>query len=273
MWKESKIISKNIKNNPIGFFDSGVGGLTVLKQFRELLPYEDCLYFGDTKNMPYGEKSKTELIKISNKIFKFFEEKNVKAVVMACNTTSSNVYDTLKNNYNFKIYPIIQSVTGILANLPVTRLGVFATHATINSHAYSQGINRKNKKMEVIEIACPDWVRIVENKTETKLESIEKIKSRMDEMLLCSPEKIVLGCTHYPYLINQLERYVPREMLINPAEYFVKFIKKDLVENNILSDKTTGGYEKFFVSANPEQFKTAGSMFYEVKTTPELIIL
>lgn len=223
--------------------------------------------------MPYGEKSKVQLIKFSNDIFKFFEEKNVKAVIMACNTTSSTVYDTLKNNYNFKIYPIIQSVTGILANLPIERLGVFATHATINSHAYANGINKKNKKITVTEIACPDWVKIVENKTETKPESRIKIKLHMDEMLKSAPQKIVLGCTHYPYLINQLKEYAPEEMFINPAEHFAKFIKKDLSENNLLSDKTSEGCETFYVSANPEQFKSAGSMFYEVKSMPELIKL
>ena len=106
----------------IGFFDSGVGGLTVLKQFRNLLPSEDCLYFGDTKNMPYGEKSEKELIEFADRIFKFFEQKQVKAVVMACNTTSAVTYEKLKEKYNFKIYPIIQSVTKLLASKPVKRI-------------------------------------------------------------------------------------------------------------------------------------------------------
>lgn len=223
--------------------------------------------------MPYGEKNKNELIKFSNQIFKFFEEKKVKAVVMACNTTSSNVYNELKDNYNFKIYPIIQSVTNILANLPISTIGVFATHATINSHAYSKGINLSNKKMNVVEIACPDWVRIVEEKTENKGESLEKIKVRMEEMLRHNPEKIILGCTHYPYLLEQLKQYAPEELFINPAEHFAKFIKKDLMQKDLLNEKNTYGEEHFFVSANPENFKNAGSMFYEIKSTPELIKL
>ena len=223
--------------------------------------------------MPYGEKSKTDLIKFSNKIFKFFEEKEIKAVVMACNTTSSNVYDDLKNNYNFRIYPIIQSVTGILANLPIERLGVFATQATINSHAYSYGVNKNNKKIEVIEIACPEWVKIVESKTENKAASIEQIKSKMDEIKRFNPQKIVLGCTHYPYLLTQLSKYAPEDTFINPAESFVNFIKKDLEKLNLLSDKTTRGSEKIYVSSNPEQFKSAASMFYEIAQTPELIKL
>lgn len=243
----------------------------MLKKFREVLPNEDCLYFGDTANMPYGEKSKAELIKFSNKIFKFFEERNVKAVVMACNTTSSNVYDTLKNNYNFKIYPIIQSVTGLLANLPIERLGVFATNATINSHAYANGVHKNNKKMEVLEIACPDWVKIVESKTENKPASLELIKAKVGEMMKFRPEKIVLGCTHYPYLTEQLGKYAPAELFINPAESFVNYIKKDLEKLSLLTDKTTEGFEKIYVSANPEQFMAAGSMFYEVKELPELV--
>lgn len=176
MWRELTIISNNIKNNPIGFFDSGVGGLTVLKQLRELMPQENCIYFGDTKNMPYGEKNKDQLIKFSEGIFNFLGKQGVKAVVMACNTTSATVYDTLKDNFDFKIYPIIQSVTQILAELPVKKLGILATHATINSHAYKNGIQKINPDVEVIEHACPEWVKIVEGKLEDRPESISAIK-------------------------------------------------------------------------------------------------
>ena len=231
------------------------------------------MYFGDTKNMPYGEKTKEELITFSKKIFDFFEKQGVKAVVMACNTTSANVYDILKNKYDFKIYPIIQSVTNIMAKLPVKKLGVFATHATINSHAYKRGINSTNKDIEVIEIACPDWVRIVEEKIENTPQSLTKIQTKTEEMLALKPEKIVLGCTHYPYLINQLKQFAPENIFINPAKAFAEFIKEDLSKNNLLADKTSKGLEKFYVSANPENFQKAGSMFYEINELPELISL
>lgn len=245
----------------------------MLKQFREILPAEDCLYFGDTLNMPYGEKTKEELIEFSNNIFKFFETKNVKAVVMACNTTSSMAYESLKDNYNFKIYPIIQSVTSMIAQIPVKNIGVFATPATINSHAYKNGLTCSNNQLNIIEIACPEWVRIVEEKAENMPESLNKIKTKMDEMLFHNPEKIILGCTHYPYLLNLLKKYAPEEMFINPAIKFTEYIKKDLEKHNLLNPKNTKGYEKFYVSSRPEQFRLSGSMFYEVKELPELIKL
>lgn len=273
MWRELTIISNNIKNNPIGFFDSGVGGLTVLKQLRELMPQENCIYFGDTKNMPYGEKNKDQLIKFSEGIFNFLGKQGVKAVVMACNTTSATVYDTLKDNFDFKIYPIIQSVTQILAELPVKKLGILATHATINSHAYKNGIQKINPDVEVIEHACPEWVKIVEGKLEDRPESISAIKKDLDKVLSSTPDKIVLGCTHYPYLINILKEFAPEDMFINPATAFAKYIKKDL-ENKVLASTASGhGREIYYVSGKPENFQTAASIFYPVNELPEQIIL
>ena len=258
---------------PIGFFDSGVGGLTVLKQFRNLLPSEDCLYFGDTKNMPYGEKSEKELIEFADRIFKFFEQKQVKAVVMACNTTSAVTYEKLKDKYNFKIYPIIQSVTKLLASKPVKRIGILATHATINSHAYKNGIKKYNPDMEVFEIACPGWVKIVENGLENNKQSLCEIKNKLDEMLSFNPEKIVLACTHYPYLLPQLSMFADRSLFIDPSKAFAEFIKEDLQKSGMLSNSKTEGREEFFVSASPKNFKSAASIFYNISTKPELVDL
>lgn len=258
---------------PIGFFDSGVGGLTVLKQLRKILPDEDCLYFGDTKHMPYGEKSEDELIAYADSIFKFFEEKGVKAVVMACNTTSAVTYEKLKNNYNFKIYPIIQSVTNILSQLEINKLGILATHATINSHAYSNGIKKLNPNMDVIEIACPGWVKIVENRLEQSAQSHREIRIKLEEMITNNPEKIVLACTHYPYLLPQLSMYADKDLFIDPAEAFADFIKKDLEKRGMLSASKNTGSEEFFVSASPENFEKASSIFYNISSKPVLVNL
>lgn len=222
--------------------------------------------------MPYGEKSKEQLINFSDNIFRFLEKKGVKAVVMACNTTSATTYETLKNNYNFKIYPIIQSVTSILANLPIKRIAVLATNATINSHAYKIGISKINPHMEVIEHACPGWVKIVEGKLEAKKESLESIKSDLQAVLKFNPEKIVLGCTHYPYLLPQLKELAPESMFINPAEAFAKYIKADLEKAGLINNNGKGS-ETFYVSGNPENFQSAASIFYNIKELPEQIIL
>ena len=260
-----------LNNSPIGFFDSGVGGVTVFEQVKKLLPDENYIYFGDTKNMPYGEKTETQLLELADRIFKFLEKQNSKAVIMACNTTSAVVYEKLKNNYDFEIYPIIQSVAKEIAKLPLKKIGVFATHATINTHCYKTEIQRYNPDMEVFEIACPGWVKIVENGEEQTNDAINAVMEKMDEMKKYNPEKIILGCTHYPYLLDILTQFAERESFINPSIEFAKIIKQDLKTKGLLN--TTGGnsFEKFYVSKSPENFKKAASMFYQINEMPELV--
>ncbi|MBP3820598.1 glutamate racemase [bacterium] len=256
-------ILNNIKNSPIGFFDSGVGGLTVLSKVKKLMPNESFIFYGDTAHVPYGEKTKEQLLEYSKPILKFFEQKKCKAVVMACNTTSSIIYNDIKGKYNFKIYPVVQSVAKMLANLDVERLGVFATKATIQSGAYEREISKYNKNIEIFGQFCPDWVKIVEeNLIEDSKDSILK---DLEKMLENKPQKIVLGCTHYPYLLNVLTEIIPRGMFIDPADYLANIINNDLVH----SDENST-FEEFYVSANPEQFKTSAKMFYQLENIPQL---
>lgn len=256
---------------PIGIFDSGVGGLSVFAELINLLPNENYLYFGDTKNLPYGNKSEEELVKFCTKIFDFFKEKNVKAVVMACNTTSAIVYDILKDKYNFKIYPVVQTVSKQIASNNIKKIGVFATNATINSHAYKINLKKYKEELEVFEIACPKWVDIVENERFEEKESLENIKNHLDEMKKNNVEKIILGCTHYPYLLNTLSKFEDNNLFINPAKYFAQYIKENLIENNLISNKRD--YEpKFFVSSNPQQFINASKIFFNVGTAQEIIL-
>lgn len=268
------IISSNNKlnsNSPIGFVDSGVGGLTVLDNVRKILPNENFLYYGDTIHTPYGDKTKEQLLEYSDNIFKFFEEQGCKAVVMACNTTSSTIYDDIKNKYNFEIYPIVQSAAKILSELPIERLGIFATRGTILSGAYPREIAKYNTKMEVFGQYCPDWVYIIENGLIYNDESIKIVENDLKTMLKNNPEKIVLGCTHYPFLTDILSRFAPRELFIDPAIEFAKFIKSDLLAKGLLNNNKTSGTGKFYVSANPLKFKNSAKMFYEIEELPELL--
>lgn len=262
----------NFDNRPIAFFDSGVGGLTVFSKVKKLLPNENFLYFGDTKNMPYGEKTEEQLLCFADNIFKFFEKKNAKAVVMACNTSSAVTYEKLKDNYNFKIYPIIQSVCETLANIAgVKKFGIIATPATINSHAYAKGIKKYNQNVEVFELAAPEWVKIVEEHRINQQQSIEQIKEILEKMEANSPDKIVLACTHYPYLLDVLKRFMPADKFIDPSVYFAQNIKDDLAKRELLGNKFE--YEKFYVSSNPENFKIASELFYKLGKAPELVDL
>ena len=187
---------------------------------KSILPYEDYIYFGDLKNSPYGQKSREQLIELTSVIFNYFKKEDVKAVVMACNTTSANVYEEYKNSFDYKIYPIIQNCAQVISELPIKKLGVFATSATIASGAYKREINKYNPNIEVFEMSCPGWVQIVEqNKQEDSL-SIELIKENLDRMLENKPDKIILGCTHYPFLLPVLSKFAPLDMFIDPSVYF-----------------------------------------------------
>lgn len=258
-------------NCPIGFFDSGVGGLSVYSLFKKILPYENTLYFGDLKNMPYGNKSKTELLQFARMILDFFKEQNVKAVVIACNTSSANVYDIVKSEYDFKIYPIIQSCAKVISNMNFKKIGVFATVATINSGAYKSEIQKYNPNISVVEQSCPKWTNFVEGGQIYSEECLSNIKTQLDKMMCYNPERIILGCTHYPFLKPVLTKFADEKVFIDPSEIFVKFIFDDLKKSNMQRISKEMGTEKFFVSANPENFVNNASLFYKVNKLPSIV--
>ena len=257
-----------MSNRPIGVFDSGVGGLSVFSQLVKLLPDENYIYFGDTINLPYGSKTQDELVEITRRIFDFLKSKNVKAVVMACNTTSALTYEILKPYYDFKIYPIVQTVAKEIALQGHNKIGVFATQGTINSHAYKKEIS-KYSNAQVYEIACPEWVNIVENELQEDEKSIQNIKLKLNEMIENNPDKIILGCTHYPYLLGVLSKFADTNKFINPAKSFAEFICEDLEKSNLLCHKMLHEH-KFYVTSNPKQFANASKLFYKVQEIEEV---
>ncbi|MCQ2739242.1 MAG: glutamate racemase [bacterium] len=261
------------KNLPIGFFDSGVGGLSVYSKFVKLLPNENTIYFGDLKNIPYGNKSKNDLLMFARKILDFFKTQNVKAVVIACNTSSAIVYETVKNEYDFEIYPIIQSCTKVISSYNYEIIGVFATSATIKSDIYEKEIQKYSPKTKVIQLACPNWVNFVENKTIESKECLLDTKFQIETMLKHNPQKIILGCTHFPYLTKILSNFVSKDIFIDPADIFVEYIKNSLCEKSILNDNKTNGRKEFYVSASPQNFVESAKVFYELQTLPKLIEL
>ena len=276
--------------SPIGFFDSGVGGLSVLARFRKALPDESVIYFGDTIHLPYGNKSKEELVGYARNILDFMQSKGVKAVVIACNTSSAQAYDEIMKNapYPFPIYPIIQTCAKSIGVNNYKRIGVFATEATVKSGKYSEELKKGNSNIQVKEMASKNWVGIVE-KTSLHIEQDKaQIEYELKEMLEFKPDKIILGCTHYPYLMNEFVKYAPKELFIDPAEIFVKYIKDDLNSKGLLispppsaismGEGTLGqampdniNTEQFYVSSNPEEFVQNAKIFYDVKELPEVV--
>lgn len=235
------------------------------------MPNENYVYYGDLKNSPYGEKTKEQLIQYAEDIFKFFIKKNVKCIVMACNTTSAMAYEALKDKYDIKVYPIVQACANVLSLLEIERLGVFATSVTINSHIYKNEIHKYNKEMKVFELACPEWVKAVELGAINDVKTKDCVKKYLDLMMENNPDKIVLGCTHYPYLRGVLSDVLGKDIFIDPSIIFSNYIKYDLEKHNMLNLSVENGSEEFFVSANPKEFQNAAGMFYKLKETPTLV--
>ena len=255
---------------PVGFFDSGVGGLSVYARFKELLPNENTIYFGDLKNMPYGNKTKDELIGFAKKILDFYNAKNVKAVIIACNTSSAVAYEELKNDYDFKIYPIIQMCAEKVACLGLKTVGVFATAATINSNAYKNELKKYAPDINVVQVACPNWTTWVEAGMQESAEARADISEKVADMIVNKPDKIILGCTHYPYLMNVLKDYTDENIFLDPAIIFSNAIKDDLTKLNLINISHAKGNEKFYVSANPQAFVKNSKQFYSV---PDELVL
>jgi glutamate racemase len=258
-------------NRAIGVFDSGVGGLTVLKYLVKKLPYEDYIYFGDTARVPYGDKSKEALIIFAREILDWFASLNVKAVLMACNTSSAVALNILKNDYDFPVFGLIEPVSEYISTLESSKIGVMATSATVNSKAYSSSILSKSQNKEVFEIACPGLVEIVESNRIGSIEAKNLLSKYLNPLTEKGVEKIVLGCTHYPFLSETIREITGKDdILIDPAFYLTEFASKELNKKGLLSNKNNGE-QHYFVSANPEKFAKTGRIFMPDLKTPKLV--
>ena len=202
----------------IGVFDSGIGGLTVLKRLIEKFPNNEYIYYGDTKNVPYGDKSIEELKVLSSNIINFLIEKEVDMIVIACGTISSNLSTCLKEKYNIRIIDIISPVIDCLNNSNYEKIGVIATQATINSKIFSKNLNK-----EVKEVACPKFVPLIESNNFSELENyysyyLDNLKDR---------DLIVLGCTHYPIIKKQISKYLGNNIKLLDMAECINDIKND----------------------------------------------
>ena len=245
----------------IGLLDSGVGGLSVLKRLYDLMPDKNYIFFGDVKNVPYGTKTPEQIFSYTKKILEFFITKNVKNVVFACNTTSAVAYDELKKHFpELNIFPLIQTVAKYsIENLKNDDcIAVFATKATINSHKYKEEINKINPKINVLEIDCTGFVEIVENRLYEDKKSIDLIKSKLDIVKKHNAKRVILGCTHYPYLKNIFKNILDIEYF-DPAISLAKIVQSDI------KDSAKGTEIKFYVSKNPDEFIKSAKMFFNVK--------
>ena len=203
----------------VGIFDSGIGGLTVLKTLLEKRPNNEYIYYGDTLNLPYGDKTKEELLKLAENDIEFLLEKNVDIIVIACGTISANCIHHLKNKYNIPIYDIINPTIEYINNSNYQNIGVIATNRTIDSHIFKKNINKN-----IIEIPTPKFVPLIENNNHLELEKVIK------EYLSDYQNKIdalVLGCTHYPIIKENIKKHLNKDTdILDMSTYIIDKIEE-----------------------------------------------
>jgi len=191
------------QKDPIGVFDSGVGGLTVVKELVKLLPFEDVVYFGDVGRTPYGGRSKDIIIQFTNQDVAFLLEQKVKFIICACNSASSVALDETKKNYRIEIIGVIEpGAKAAIEKTKNNRIGVIGTQATINSNAYARIIHNINHDVKVFSLACPLFVPLVEEGYIDKKATYAIGRDYLQTMLDVDVDTLILGCTHYPLLKN-----------------------------------------------------------------------
>lgn len=258
-----------MKNKNIGVFDSGIGGLTIVKPLIDILPNENIIYFGDIARVPYGSRSNKTIYKYALQDINFLKSKNVKMVIAACGTVSSILF---KNNINHSYFEdfyytgIIEPTAFKAVKTSLNKnIGIIGTNATINSKSYELCIKSLDKDIKTISVACPLFVSVIEeglfkNKPNTVYDIIDIYLSDLKKSNI---DTLILGCTHYPLLSNLIYKYFDNKIkLINPGVEIAKFTKKYLTKNNLLN--TNGGKKSFFISDEPNNFKDIASNFLDI---------
>lgn len=227
---------------PIGIFDSGVGGMTVLSEIRKHFPNEDLIYVGDTKNFPYGDKSKETIIKMSTKCAGFLIAKDVKLIIIACGTATSQALQELKKIYKVPIIGIITpTITDIKKNISQnkqTTIGVIATEGTIKSNKWQEELQQEIKNVEVISKACPLLAPMAEQgwtKNEVAKEAIQEYMKPFKKKQI---DKIILGCTHYPLFADLIRKELGSNVeIINTGEKIANYLEEYLVNCGLQNEK------------------------------------
>ncbi|HQY21020.1 MAG TPA: glutamate racemase [Ignavibacteria bacterium] len=255
--------NKISKRSPIGVFDSGIGGLTVAGSLFEILPNENIIYLGDTARLPYGSKSKETVIKYSMEITKFLLNKNVKMIVVACNTATSFALPSLKKLTDIPVLGVIKP--GCKAALSETknfRIGVIGTLGTIMSDSYKTQIHRFESNIKVFSKACSLFVQLTEDGWNDNKIAKLVAKEYLDEFKKLNIDTLILGCTHYPILKKVISEVLGKKIiLIDSGEETAKEVKIILGQKHLLNDQKKKGVHKFYVTDFQNKFKDISERF------------
>lgn len=245
-------------SQPIGIFDSGVGGLTVAKEIKRLLPHEDLIYFGDTKHLPYGEKSQEAIIGYVTKITEFLLQKKCKAIVIACNSATANALQEVLElvNHHVPVIDVINPVAEKVAYEIHNNVGVIATKATVNSGLYKKSIRKHNKFIKVDELATPLLVPAIEEGFRNHPITHAIIYNYLSNNKLKNIETLILGCTHYPLLIDEIKQYYGnRVRVIDSPSIVANQLRMILDQHHLLNAHNHSANYEFYVSDLTKNFE------------------
>ena len=234
----------NINSKPIGIFDSGFGGITILRELLKLMPNENYIYLGDNKNIPYGDKSKKEIIKLSSKMADFLINKNCKILVIGCNTISASASEILKEKYNIPIIEVISNACAEVNKISKNNISIMATDFTVKSKIYLKKIKENNKEIKITQIVCKKLCPMIENGWESFEDRFEILNNYIKKINPNS-DSLLLACTHYPLIVKDIKKVLKEnknenrnniKKIIEPSRPTALSVKKYLKENNLLNN-------------------------------------
>lgn len=254
-------------NRPIGVFDSGLGGLTVLKEIMELIPTESVVYFGDNGRAPYGTKSKETVLKYTFQDIRFLLNQDIKMIVIACNTASACSLQTVKNSFDIPVIEVVEP--GALTAVRETRnkkVGVIGTSATVSSGVYERAIHRLDGSIQIYPKACPLFVPLAEagwweNDIAYRIAEEYLIPLKNEGI-----DTLVMGCTHYPLLQETIRSVMgPEVSLVSSAREVAKVVKDVITENNMSRDKEIKPVYRYYTSDSVELFESLGNSILDTR--------
>ncbi|MEA5511474.1 glutamate racemase [Crocosphaera sp. UHCC 0190] len=263
---------REIQNSPIGIFDSGVGGLTVLRELYRQLPQESILYFADTARLPYGNRPSGEILQFVREILTWMAQQNVKMVIMACNTSSALALEAVRQEFDFPILGVI--LPGAKAAVKQgQRIGVISTPATAKSNAYRQAIQEIDPNAQVWQIPCPEFVPLIEQNRIWEPYTKQMAQLYLQPLLARNIDTLVYGCTHYRHLETVIKGIVPPTVnLIDPARYVVQAAEKEL-KLMALGQTRPALPTRFAVSGCPQTFSQLSQQWLGYHPTVESVSL
>lgn len=255
------------QSDPIGIFDSGVGGLTVMHSVSSLMPNENIIYLGDNARVPYGTKSKETVISYSIECLKFLLKKKVKIVIVACNTASSYALPFITKLTKVPVIGVIEpGANAAVASTRNGHIGIIGTAGTILSGAYEKKIKRKLPNAEITSRACSLFVQLAEDGwTDSKVAKLTA-QEYLSPMKKSDIDTLIMGCTHYPILKNTIAKVVGKNItLIDPGIETAIYANEILSKKNLINKSKSKGFRKFFVTDLPNNFKEVAERFLEEK--------